>query len=188
MSDLERPSRRPWDRRPGETRQSYEAFRAYLEMGHDRSILAVAHKLRKTRQIVGRWSSEHDWVDRCAANDTHLGAVEMKSREKVRAEMAEKWERRRQETVEKDWSKHLALSGKIGKMIDMMLDPEKPMAPTAANINKLLRLVEADRRLAAGIFAEAKAQDADDFDPTTATPDELRAYLASKGVKTEGVS
>lgn len=181
MSETER---KPWDRRPGESRQAYEAFRTYLALGHDRSIFKVAHDLNKSRQLITRWCSECGWVDRCAAHDTHLNAIEMGRREKVRAEMAERWERRRQETIEKDWANYLLLSDKIAKMIDMMMDPTKPMAPTAANVNKLLRLTEAARRLSGGIFVEARAQEADDFDPSTATPDELRAYLASKGVKT----
>lgn len=63
--------REPWDRQPGETPKSYEAFKAYLHLGPGRSLAAVR------RNGAGRaeaWSSRHGWVRRAAAWDAHLEA------------------------------------------------------------------------------------------------------------------
>lgn len=63
--------RDPWDRQPGETPKSYEAFKAYLHLGPSRSLAAVR------RNGAGRaeaWSSRHGWVRRAQAWDAHLEA------------------------------------------------------------------------------------------------------------------
>ena len=67
-----RQSEKPWERREGESPKAYEAFCAYLEMGPNRSIRAVGQKLDKSRQLLGRWSAAHQWVDRAAAYDADL--------------------------------------------------------------------------------------------------------------------
>src|SRR6266566_2108084 len=61
--------REPWERQPGETPRSFEAFRAYLDLGPKRSLAAVR------RTGAGRteaWSARHGWVRRAAAWDAHL--------------------------------------------------------------------------------------------------------------------
>jgi len=61
-----------WERQQGESARAFEAFSLYLEMGADRSVRAVGQKLGKSRALVERWSSAHQWVDRCRAWDNHL--------------------------------------------------------------------------------------------------------------------
>lgn len=68
LDDQERPA---WARRDNEGGPPYEAFRAYLEQGPGkRSHTAVAEELGKSRAIVGRWSADHDWVERSQAWDS----------------------------------------------------------------------------------------------------------------------
>lgn len=62
----------PWTRRDNESAPAYEAFRIYLNMGAERSITEVAQEVDKARQVIGRWSSEHDWVERVRAYDRHM--------------------------------------------------------------------------------------------------------------------
>jgi hypothetical protein len=45
----------------------YAAFRAYVEMGDNRSTGKVARQLSKSRQLITRWSSKFRWQERIAA-------------------------------------------------------------------------------------------------------------------------
>lgn len=57
----------PWERQTGESSRAYEAFRAYLELGSQRSAAKVGQKLGKSVTLIGRWSAAHRWVDRVEA-------------------------------------------------------------------------------------------------------------------------
>lgn len=64
-----------WDRRPKETPAAWLAFQAYRDLGPKRS-LADARAKTGARPGAGRrwerWSSQHNWVTRCAAYDARL--------------------------------------------------------------------------------------------------------------------
>lgn len=54
---------------PTESPQAYQAACEYFSMGVERSQEDVARKLSKSRQLMGRWSAQHDWVERAAEYD-----------------------------------------------------------------------------------------------------------------------
>ena len=58
-----------WERQDGETAKQFEAFVEYRDMNEDRSLSAVAQKLNKSKQLLGRWSAANNWVERCTAWD-----------------------------------------------------------------------------------------------------------------------
>lgn len=59
----------PWERQPGEGIKPFEAFNCYLLMGTDRSHAKVAADLGKSRQLISKWSSTWNWVERVTAWD-----------------------------------------------------------------------------------------------------------------------
>lgn len=81
----------PWGRLPKETTPAYEAFRAYLEMGPERSLELVARDFAKTTRLMKYWSSTHKWVERAAAWDDHLAAIAQKKLEKATEGRVTKW-------------------------------------------------------------------------------------------------
>ena len=60
---------KPWERQDGETPKQFEAFVVYRDLGEERSLSQVAQKLNKSKQLLGRWSSANNWVERCAEWD-----------------------------------------------------------------------------------------------------------------------
>lgn len=80
---------REWEKLAGESAKAYQAFTRYRDMGPARSTAKVARELGKSKALMDRWSSRHEWVDRAAALDARddqirLEAVEVhKLREAV---------------------------------------------------------------------------------------------------------
>lgn len=62
----------PWERQKGESQKAYEAFVVYRDLGAERSVTKVAQQLNKSRTLIGRWSSDWNWVERCRAYDNSL--------------------------------------------------------------------------------------------------------------------
>lgn len=58
---------RAWEKQEGEGTRAYEAFALYRDLGPARSLTKVAQELSKSRTLIARWSSTHDWVSRVEA-------------------------------------------------------------------------------------------------------------------------
>ena len=65
-------SRLPWERVPYESRQAYEAFCGYRDMGSSRSLAKVGTQLGKSNTLPERWSSRWSWVLRAQQYDDDL--------------------------------------------------------------------------------------------------------------------
>ncbi len=68
------------ERRATETSQAYDAACEYFSMGVARSLRDVARKLHKSSTIMGRWSRQHDWVERAKEYDAAVRADEAQER------------------------------------------------------------------------------------------------------------
>lgn|SRR3982751_1254965 len=78
-----------WTRRRHEGVRAFQAFHLYLQMGADRSISKVAGQLGKSRSLLARWSTAHEWSERAGEWDAHLAKLERRAREKQCKEAAE---------------------------------------------------------------------------------------------------
>ncbi|WP_328902302.1 hypothetical protein OHR86_22435 [Streptomyces sp. NBC_00441] len=76
-----------WERRDGETEPAFEAFRVYRDMGAVRTTRGVAQVLGKSAQLIGRWSSTHDWVARARAFDNQRDAEHLDATAEQEAEL-----------------------------------------------------------------------------------------------------
>lgn len=70
--------KRRWMRLPEESAQAYQAFRAYLEAGPDRSIVAAAYRTLKevpdgvpvkVPGYINAWAKQYSWQERAVARD-----------------------------------------------------------------------------------------------------------------------
>ncbi|HUV09221.1 MAG TPA: hypothetical protein VMX75_15910 [Spirochaetia bacterium] len=80
----------PWDRQSSETRQAFEAFQVYRDLGEDRSLTRTAAQLAKHWTLIARWSARWSWVSRVEAWDKHLDEINQRAQEQKRKEMAKR--------------------------------------------------------------------------------------------------
>ena len=64
-----------------ESAKAFAAFSAYLGMGPERSLEAVAQKFTKSSRLLKRWSRRFDWPGRVRAYGEHLATVEREATE-----------------------------------------------------------------------------------------------------------
>ena len=94
---VETPEPELWERQEEESTKAYEAFAIYRDLGPARSTRQVSQQLGKSRQLIGRWCTEYEWVKRCAAWDAENDRIarlenlaEIKDMRKRHADLAKK--------------------------------------------------------------------------------------------------
>lgn len=110
------PPEHPWMRQPGETTVAYEAFRVYLSV---RTQPKVCEELGKSRQLISKWSSDWEWLERVRAFDVHLSEAQTDGLVHQLAESRDK---------------NLALMDKLRGLLNTRLDVfiERKTDPTVA--------------------------------------------------------
>lgn len=88
---------------PGETPRAFSAFAAYFEMGHTRTLQAVAEQLGEGLPTVKNWSSKYQWNTRLQAFESGLLQQQAEARAAVRREETADWSRRTRELREMEW-------------------------------------------------------------------------------------
>ena len=71
----------PWNQQPCESSRAFAAFTIYRDLGESRSHAQVGQQLCKSTTLINRWSSEHDWVARVRAWDSHQERIVEQGRE-----------------------------------------------------------------------------------------------------------
>ena len=139
---MERSAERAaWERRPEESPQAHEAFRVYLELGADRSFVAAARQLGKSKSLIRRWAERHSWRERAwqydLSRDREVEAV-------ARRELAESMKRQLRD------AEHLQVLAMKGVSQLVVRDPTTGRLALA----KDLSVVEADRLYRLGLHIE----------------------------------
>lgn len=76
-----------WERQKGESPQAYKAFSTYRDLGEERSQQLVSQQLGKSRQLISRWSSQWNWIERVRLYDNSLQREAYKKAVKGLSEM-----------------------------------------------------------------------------------------------------
>ncbi len=74
----------PWERRPKESYQAYEAFQKFLV---ERSYPKVAEAVGKSLSLIKRWAKNHNWRERADAWDNEVNRKAMAKAEDEFASM-----------------------------------------------------------------------------------------------------
>jgi transposase-like protein len=61
---VERAACQSWEQMWGESGPAYAAFRAYRDMGPDRSFAGAARQIGRNESLLRRWAARHRWRER----------------------------------------------------------------------------------------------------------------------------
>ena len=110
-----------FNRQPGESSKAFQALECYLQAGPDRSILAVAKQLSKSRTIVGRWSRDWQWGKRALDFDNDQAEKQRRAYEERARLSWEKRTQREEDANEQDYQLSQELFAKARKMLEFPL-------------------------------------------------------------------
>ena len=139
-----------FEQQPKESAKAFAAFKAYLDMGPERSLAAVGQQLGKSVGLIERWSAKFDWTARVQAKAAHLAIVECEATEALRVGKAAEWERREQQLRETEWAMHEQAIAAAKKGMAAYMDREKVYA-NLADIARMLEIASKLGRLATGL-------------------------------------
>jgi hypothetical protein len=142
-----RPPQHPWEKQPGESAQSYSAFREYLLMGPARSTAKVARRLGKSKALIDRWSSRDQWVARV---ETFEAEASRKQDEALVDELAERSRRQAElatEALEAMAAPSLELMRRLKKNPKLLekLDVDQLLTVAATTARAMPRVQSAER-------------------------------------------
>jgi len=107
-SNHQEPPKTPVDlasfqHRPGETPRAYSAFMAFFQLGHDRSLQAVADRCDVSIDTIKKWSSRFDWKGRIQSFNTGILQEQAAIEATVQREQAAQWSARMAALREQQW-------------------------------------------------------------------------------------
>jgi len=142
-----------FEQQPNESNKAFAAFSTYLNLGAERSIPAVAEKLRKSVGLVQRWSCRFDWPATVQAHGAHLALVEREMTEVMARTKAGEWAKRREKLLETEWEMHEKCIAAAKRAFDAFLAREKVYA-NLADIARILEIASKLGRLASGMATD----------------------------------
>jgi hypothetical protein len=142
-----------FEQQPRESNKAFAAFKAYLDFGPERSLVAVADKLNKHRTQLERWSRKYDWPARVQAHTAHLTDVERKTAESLAVQAGTDWAKRQEQHREDEWQTRTELLGLAREAIARWKKAEHRCG-TLEGIARLLDLASKLGRVSSGLSLE----------------------------------
>ena len=139
-----------FDRLPRESVKAFSAFRAYLDLGPERSLATVAAKVGKSKVMMERWSRKYDWCGRVAAHVGYVAEVERLAIEGLAREKAVKWEKVHEDQRIAEWTARNRLV-KLAERVIARWEKNEAKAGTLEGIARVLELASKLGRLASGM-------------------------------------
>ncbi len=181
----------PWDRRDDETSPAYAAFRMYLELGDDRTILR-AYK-RKVGDHPARpngtwlaWYTRHQWKSRAIAWDRHRASVRQTAIDRREGGQAINWadERDAWAARQLDMAKRLGAQAefvtRMPAVREVRHEDGRTVTYEAVDPKYILdaaRIMAVAATLANDAFDRQLREPDENFNPQAATTEELRDFL-----------
>lgn len=80
-----------FEQQPRETSKAFAAFRIYLDLGPNRSLVAAAAKMGCSKRRMEWLSRKYDWPGRVTAFNRHFADLERQAIERLACEKAVEW-------------------------------------------------------------------------------------------------
>jgi hypothetical protein len=136
---------------PGETPRAFAAFKVFFELGHARSLPAVADQLGENLSTVKKWSGRYQWFRRIADFDAGLLQQQVAARLEDSREQAADWSRRAREWRDLEWDSARKLRAAAQCFLDSFGDQQVEKMTLA----QAARAVQIAARLARQSLADA---------------------------------
>jgi hypothetical protein len=88
---------------PGETPRAFGAFMAFFNLGHGRSLQAVADRLAEGLPTVKNWSCKYAWAERLQTFNAGLLRSSARDQAALHSRLAADWAARLQRFREQEW-------------------------------------------------------------------------------------
>ncbi len=134
-------------RAPGETPRAYSAFMLFFQLGHGRSLPAVADQLGENPATVKNWSSRYHWADRILTFSSGLLQQHAEAEAAWRRQQAADWARRTGEQREREWAASQKLLDAAHCFLESFGDREVEKM-TLAQVSRALQISSRMARLA----------------------------------------
>jgi hypothetical protein len=144
-----------FEQQPRESNKAFAAFKTYLELGAQRSLVVVAEKHGKSKTMIERWSRRFDWPARVQAHAAHLATIEREAIEGLALEKAVDWNKVHEAVKVAEWQRHKKLIALADEMLARW-EKNKAKCGTLEGIARVLELATKLGRLAAGMPTEVK--------------------------------
>lgn len=155
MNALEPKSTGPvFDRQPRESSKAFAAFQTYVELGLERSHLAVAEKYGISRRMVHKWAKKFGWTERIAARDAYLAEAERMAIERVATEKAVEWWRLHEPVRREAWLEAERAIAMVRKARERW--EKSGRTPGFEGMARMLELAFKLKQFAAGLPSEVK--------------------------------
>jgi hypothetical protein len=126
-------------RSPGETPRAFSAFLAFFNLGHSRSLQAVADHLDEKLDTVKKWSSRFRWSDRIQSFNSRLLQRRAEAEAALRAQEAADWARRTKSYREEEWEISQKLLGAVKCFLESFGDTDVEKM-TLASVSRALQI------------------------------------------------
>lgn len=182
--------KQPWERRQNESAKAHAAFVKYCELGSERSCAAVAKELGKSRQLIERWCSRHEWVERVTEYDVWMHQQSLRAQVREVAEMGKRHARQCVNTLRLVDLNLQALTRKYAPLLARIEAGEEVVLEPFMSVPEMSRVLEATaklERLCRGVpdgISELKLKDAEGENgdlPVDLACKVARAYLERHG-------
>ena len=80
-----------FEQQPKESSKAFAAFKTYLDLGPNRSLVSAAAKMGCSKRRMEWLSRKYDWPGRVAARDAHVADLERQAIERLAVEKAVEW-------------------------------------------------------------------------------------------------
>jgi hypothetical protein len=111
-----------FQRSPGETPRAFSAFCAFFDLGHGRTLQAVAAQLDEKPDTVKKWSSRFRWSDRIQSFNSGLLQQHAEAAAASRARQTADWARLTSRYREQEWEAAQKLLGAVQCFLDSFGD------------------------------------------------------------------
>ena len=144
----------PFEQQPRESAKAFAAFKAYLDLGSERSLEKAAAVIRKGKTRMWQLSRKFDWAARVAAHDTYLAELERQAIERVAIEQAVDWWRVHEPTRRQAWHEAEQAIAMVRKARERW--EKSGRTPGFEGMARMLELAFKLKQFAAGMPSEIK--------------------------------